>query len=401
MEFGSVLFTLSLFWISGNFFFYSGKLHQLAFSIIFLLGAIWLLYKLPMNNFSTLFKSTIFKLSFLYCALYLLSLIWSAPLPWSITIGEIKKVLYLLCFWMVMHFSVISTQRLNRLIQVTIIVALLALVIHTTFFYGFENGTLSSRLTSFGKLSNPLWFGAIYGAMAVITCGVAFHQLEKLSVSSKFGYFLVYLLFGLATLLTHSRGPIAALIIISVYLFFSSTLPLISKIKGVVFGGIISVLLYFTLMSFFKSDIERGQSYRLDLWVGFLEKAKVKLILGYGAGKDVYIDAPGQFVDGWKYFHNAYLGSLVQMGVIGLILHLALIVATLAIGWRHRSDPYVRIAMAVFSYACIINITFGQGIVTRINTQWVIFWLPLIIIASVEVKYRLHTGKQDINLALI
>lgn len=133
---------------------------------------------------------------------------------------------------------------------------------------------------------------------------------------------------------------------------------------------------------YFRPSIERGQSYRLDLWQGFMERAREHPIFGFGAGAQVFIHAPGEFVDDWGHYHSVYVGSLVELGITGLLMHLSLCCIVIRTGWKHRHDLHARIALVLFIYTMIIGTTFGQGIITRPDVQWTLFWLPAIILAT-------------------
>ena len=140
----------------------------------------------------------------------------------------------------------------------------------------------------------------------------------------------------------------------------------------------------------------RGQSYRLDLWLGFIGRAKEHLILGHGGGAKVPIHAPGEFVHGWYHYHSVYIGSLVELGLAGLLLHIVIIITVLNTAWRLRDNFYVRAAVLLFIYACIIGITFAHGILTRMNTQWLLFWMPLLVIAMYEIKNNKISVRSDV-----
>lgn len=382
----NVLFTLSLVWLSGYFLLPSSKLHQQLFILIFSFSGIWLLLKNKLNT-KDLFSSGIFLISATYGSYYLISLSWASHENFSGYLSEVKRVVLLFFFWVTLIYWIkISSKKLALLIKILTGVALISIMINGILFYGVNGLSLADRFTGIGRLWNALWSGAIYGAFSILIFSLLNWKFFILSKKNRIFYLLAFLVFFVATILTHSRGPIGSMLIACLIIFLTNHWSIKWKIVTLAIAATFSIALLYLMQSSFGADIERGQSYRLDLWKGFIEQVKVHPILGFGAGTQVPIYAPGEFTNEWRHYHSVYIGSLVELGMIGLLMHLALCASVLKAGWDYRHNLHARIALILFIYTMMIGITFGQGIITRSNVQWILFWLPVIILSAIEIR---------------
>ena len=382
--FSQVLFFLTVFWTAGFFSFPKGQLHNQVFLAIYLLPALWLVFKTKVP-FKPFLASKLFVVACAFCVYYALNACWGTHKDMHGLISEIKRALYLYPFWLVIFSTYyLQPSRVSALTKYTIMAGLLSVLVVSALFYAVDHNTIADRLTGFGRLRNPLWVAALYGAMATMMLCLVLHQSQK----HKLRYFAFFVIFFAATLLTHSRGPILSMAAVSLLIFFASQLSLKLKIQIATVSLVVLFALGLVFLAAYQADIDRGQSYRLELWLGFLQFTKGHLIFGNGAGTNLFIQSPGNFADGWSHYHNVYLGSLVELGLIGLCLHLLVIAFTIRLGWRFRHELIINSALMVFIFSCLIGITYGQGVIERINAQWIIFWLPIAIIIMRELESK-------------
>ncbi len=376
------IFYFTTFWIAGYFFFPLGKIHDQVFILIFVLPAIWLLARKEIT-FKPFLKSRVFCLILAYCLFWIISTFWGTYNTNTLHLSAIKSALYIYLFWVIIFTTFyLEEKKLALLFKCIIICAVINVFVNLYLFYGLDHATINDRFNGFGRLRNPLWVAALYGAMSIVMLSCTIQPNTK----NKFLYFSLFILFFVATVLTHSRTPIISMMAVSAFLFYTSNLPIKTKVLTTLIMLCLFVLSVILFNSYLLEDIERGQSYRLDLWIGFLDIVKHNVLFGSGAETNVFIKVPGSLVDGWSHYHNIYLGTLVELGLIGLILHIVLVIYTAIIAWRNRADFYTYTALMVFIFTCLIGITYGQGIITNKNAQWIIFWLPLAII----VMHELH-----------
>lgn len=377
----NIFFILSTIWMSGFFLLPFEKFHQQLFHICFTLPGVWILLK---NRFNAgIPPSGILFASMTYGACYIISQAWTPPDSTVDHLSEIKRVIYLFMFWITLNYWMkTSPEKMASLAKALTVTALAGIVVDGIIFYGIEGHGIADRFVSAGKLWNALWSGAAYGALAILIFGLMNWRDADLTKKEKILYSLAFLIFAAATILTHSRGPIGAMFFTCTIIFLTRKTNTKRKAAILAAATILLLALLYASYDYFQASIERGQSYRLELWQGFLERAREHPIFGFGAGTQVFIHAPGELVDGWTHYHSVYVGSLVELGITGLLLHLALCCIVIRTGWKHRHDLHARIALILFIYTMIIGITFGQGIITRQNVQWVLFWLPVIILAT-------------------
>lgn len=384
-------------WILGFFLLPFSKQHYQVFIATIVLSAFWLIFSRKIN-YQALIRSKIMLVSFVYAALFLISLSWSNLETFSDKLKEVKTFLYLIFFSFVFLYSLDGkSQRLNGLIYYLIIAAIFSLFINAGFFFCINGEPVSARFFGLGRLWNPLWAAAMYGGVALIIIAILIEKYAQLKLSMRCALILSYILLVIAVFLTQSRTPIAAVVVMSFIAFFISEKNIKTKLIfaaiTILVAGVVSTYLFPII---YEHMIERGQSYRLDLWLGFIERAKEHLIFGHGGGANVPIHAPGEFVHGWRHYHSTYIGSLVELGLVGLTLHLIIIGTVLKTAWDLRANFYVRTSALLFIYACILGLTFAHGILTRMNTQWLLFWMPLLIIAMYEIRYNGLSVRNDL-----
>ncbi|WP_297814009.1 O-antigen ligase family protein [uncultured Methylophaga sp.] len=382
----SVMPLLAMFWLAGYFFFPTNKLHYQFFILIFVVGALLLGFQRQVN-WRQLSGSRLLQLLAVFSSYHLLSLFWSFNTPLDDRVGEIKSVVYLLCFTVIMRFSLSqSSDYLSRLFKVLIAVSTLSLIASLCWFFLIESQTLASRFHGIGRLWNPLWMGAIYGALTIILIGLlSFASLSRRQMTTLL--LLVALMFA-GVVATHSRMAIVATLLVGFLCFLMSAKTW--KTKALVTSSVVVVLsvAIWTGMPYFKKDIERGQSHRLNIWNGAVELIQEKPLFGYGAGSDTPIESTVKRVDGWHYYHNTYLATLVDLGVAGFLLMISILAYAVMLAWRMRDILAVRLSAYVLIYSGMISLTFGEGIISRMNVQWVLVWLPIILISHYEMLER-------------
>lgn len=117
-----------------------------------------------------------------------------------------------------------------------------------------------------------------------------------------------------------------------------------------------------------------GSSGRTEAWRGALGLVADRPLLGYGFGTE-----DRTFVDRYVFFNsnvpeNSYIGILLQLGVVGLVLLLALAVVLLAPALRRGSRGIVTAATASFAAALVLALfqsyLFAAGNAATI-TAWV------------------------------
>lgn len=384
----TVVPALVLFWLAGYFFFPTNKLHYQFFILIFILGTLWLGVQRQIV-WQQLLQSSLCRLAILLCLYFLASLFWSFGTPVDDRIGELKSVIYLACFFIVLRYSLQQSEDfLLKLFKITLFVSLISLIINVLVFFVFKEHTLADRFHGFGRLWNPLWMGSLYGALTVVATGLL--SFARLSRQQTKVLLVVTPILFIGVVLTHSRMPIAATLLVGMLTFLVGFRSWRTKMLTLSTVLMLLGVASWAALPYFKHDIERGQSYRLDLWQGAVELIQEKPFIGYGAGSDTPIKSAEGRVNGWHYYHSTYLATVVDTGLLGLSLMMLLLGYAFLLAWRLRQYIGVRLSACLLFYSCLISLTFGEGIISRMNVQWVLVWLPIIIISHYEIRQRMQ-----------
>lgn len=377
--------SLVMFWLIGYFFFPTNKMHYQVFIVTFVLGGLWVAFR-EKFNVKLIFQSKILLSVFLFALYYLSSLFWPVGTPIDDRIGEAKSVIYLILFGFLIFFSMRHKQDfLPQLLKYGFLAAVGSLLLSCIMFYLVNEQSFSQRLHGYGRLWSPLWMAALYGGVAITALGLLSHQTKKVSTTNTCLLTLVLALAVFAVIATHSRTAIVMTLLVLFLTFLSGKLSLSYKLSLSIFAVVLFLVIAFLSFPHFEADLQRGQSFRLDIWMGALELVKQAPIFGYGAGSDTPISSTISTVDGWHYYHSTYIATLVDLGLVGLGLQIFILVVTFNVAWQLREDLKVRVSAFILFFSCLISLTFGEGIISRMNVQWLLMWLPIMLIAYAEI----------------
>lgn len=378
-------------WIAGYFFFPTNKLHYQFFLLIFCVGGAWLWSR---NKLALAWNSgsMILRFSAAFVIFYLVSLFWSDGTPLGERLGEIKSVLYLIIFSVTFAYCLKQDgQFLRKVLKMVLLAAALALLLNAIIFYYIQDNSIFARFSGFGRTWSPLWMAALYGAVSIVSVGILTSAKTELTTRQKYWLLFLVVVFFIAVLATQSRTAIAATVFVGFITLLTANSTYRMKLFSI--SVMVAMLLVFASLSLSMLDrmVDRGQSQRLNIWQGAAELIIEKPLLGYGAGSDVQIDTEEKKVDGWHYYHSSYIATLVDLGLVGFLLLVLLILVAFKVAWQLRNQLAVRISALVLLYCLIISLTFGEGMISRMNAQWILFWLPLIVIGHYEIHNRSYS----------
>jgi O-antigen ligase len=135
-------------------------------------------------------------------------------------------------------------------------------------------------------------------------------------------------------------------------------------------------------------------SGRVDAWRGALRQALERPLLGYGFGTEERV-----FVDRY-YLHyssvpeNAYLGTLLQLGFVGLLVLLAVLAFVVA---RVRFAKAPLAAVCAGAVACGLLLAFSQSYLTSAGSPATTpFWLfALLLVGATTAEAARRLGERD------
>lgn len=121
--------------------------------------------------------------------------------------------------------------------------------------------------------------------------------------------------------------------------------------------------------------LQRGFSYRPDLWRGGVQLVSDNWLFGLGFNKyEIMVPSLGV---GFKHPHNLFLDTGVRLGVPGLFLFCLLWAATALRAWSNRDQPLGRALLALWVFSSVALLTDGIGLWLKPNADWLITWLPI------------------------
>jgi O-antigen ligase len=135
-------------------------------------------------------------------------------------------------------------------------------------------------------------------------------------------------------------------------------------------------------------------SGRTQAWRGALDQIAERPLLGYGFGTEerVFVDRYFRFVS--DRVENSFLGTLLQLGIAGLVLVGALLAACLRLGARAFSGPEPRVAAAcaaVLTAGLVVAVS--QSFLTSVgSTPTAAVWFSAFLLAAIGAREASHTA---------
>ncbi|MGH8435391.1 MAG: O-antigen ligase family protein [Pseudomonas sp.] len=359
-----------LFWVT------DGSLYTKLYYALMAAPALIALIMAPRNLLMILREPMVLAL-LAFCAWVLLSLTWTQT---NHDLGGLaKRPLYV--FMLFASCALIASQDEQLLLKALRIgaalgalAALVNLGLHLV--APPENG----RMIGTGGLRNPLLTSHVFGFFC--TYWIA----AWLTRSERHEWLPVVLSLPLlaALLATGSRTPLLALIMTSIWMLVMTGRRALYLIAALALAAGISVLLMPEAL------LERGVSFRPQLWSDAIRQAAEQLWLGHGydsayafkvAGLDQVLSDP----------HNVELAVLLELGLVGLGLWLLIYGLTFLRCLQSRLDRQFQLASALVVYGLSAGLTEGSSFLSRPNENWFIVWIPLSLVAALSISQRLRS----------
>ncbi|WP_460118678.1 O-antigen ligase family protein [Pseudomonas sp. S2_C03] len=322
-----------------------------------------------------LLRDPIFIAVLLFAAWALISLAWS-PGDDGFS-GKLKPPLHLLmlfagCYLLIRHRS----EVIQPLLFSAAIVALVATICYLYAFVGIYAPGL--RMIGGGAFDNPLLsshlfaFFCAYWLSLSMTCRRP--QILWLSIPAMAVMFA-------AVIATGSRTPLVGLTLAALWLSFICWNRRSILLLGLMGVGGAAVLVLFSSMI-----LDRGNSYRFEIWQFVLHKIAERPWLGHGYDASLEVDVGVGYTLAEP--HNFALGVLYYVGIIGLIPWLFIQAWALLSSWRQRLQPLLIIASTWLVFGIGGGLTEGGGILSRPKEHWFLLWIPLALIAALSINQR-------------
>ncbi len=274
---------------------------------------------------------------------------------------------YVLAVFIAVSFLAL-TQR-DRLVATLRGAAVLSVFLALLNLWIFACGN-QERLVGFGALSNPLLISHAYGFFVAIWLGYLMTGVDHAR------WWAVAPLGVLAILLyeTGSRTPMLALLA-----SVGWVLVLRPRRKVLLCGAALLVLVSILFALNPEAMLQRGLSYRTEIWAEVWRQSKGALIWGRGLDADLRVqlpDIPYPFSDP----HNMTLSVLYRLGLVGVAFWGAMYVISLWAAWKCREDDTVVIFSVAVVYGLMAGMTEGGSFLARPKEHWLLIWIPLALL---------------------
>lgn len=282
------------------------------------------------NNNAVITNSYFFlKLSFLVCGLISVFYIVDVSVVWNFAKVSIMQLITLF----LLMSSLNSQEKLEELMAVFIIGALIMCV----YILGIVEWSMLGQVPIGEETLGKAWNANIIGG---ITSTAAIMAMSKISKEHKRGYFIVYILLMMITILTGSRKATVCLIVGTVMItcMYNSNKRLGTKIAKLAMIGVVTYFIV-TYIPFFynivgvrleslilgimeKGELDHSSLIRFSMIKNGLKMFLDKPLLGYGI--DGFRLHSYEFIRRSTYAHNNYVEILFDTGIVGFIIYYAL-----------------------------------------------------------------------------
>jgi len=365
---GYLLLLCALFFLPGR-----NVLHKLFYGL-FSIPALVAICLRP-RELKGLLREPIFIATLLFVIWAIISLAWTTET--ESVVGQIKPPLHTLmlfagCCLLVRY----RDDILRPLLFCAAMVALIASIINLYMFA--HTYAPDMRLIGAGAFDNPLLSSHVFGFFFVYWL--------SLSMTCKRPRILWLSLPAMAIMFatviaTGSRTPLVALTLAALWLSFVCWNRRSVILLSAMFVSGVSVAIIFSHML-----MERGDSYRFELWQLALHEISLHPWIGHGYNALLSLNPGTGYA--LEEPHNFALGVLYYVGIIGLLPWLIMQLWGLLSSWRYRAQPLFILASTWLVFGIGAGLTEGGGILARPKEHWFLLWIPLALIAALSINAR-------------
>lgn len=189
--------------------------------------------------------------------------------------------------------------------------------------------------------------------------------------------------------MTFSRGPIMSYLLV----YLALSIFWYRKASHVVFSLMLAAGVIFV---HWDSMIQRGASFRFEIWQGAVDIIRENAWLGIGFGTQLDV-MYGKAALSAPHAHNLFLDVFAKSGIVGflIICAIAAYVAYRAI----KADPKEQLFVATLLFFFASMMTDVHKLVNSPTSVYIVFWLPLtaLLVTAADRRLGTLTGKVVAN----
>ncbi|MFG3453711.1 O-antigen ligase family protein [Stutzerimonas stutzeri] len=289
--------------------------------------------------------------------------------------GLAKRPVYV--FMMFAACAIIALKDQHQLLRALRIAAMLASLAALVGLTIFLTGAEHDRMIGTGALSNPLLSSHVFGFFCTYWVAV---WLTDRNCPSWFSIIFTIPLMA-AVLATGSRTPLMAMALTSLWMVALAGRRALYLVAAVIITVISGVVLMPEIL------LQRGLSFRPELWSDAIRQAVDHLWIGHGYGSEFGFNI-AELGFTLTDPHNVQLAVLLELGIVGLALWLLMYLLAFlrCLSQQHHSGLQLASALAVYGLAA--GLTEGSNFLSRPNENWFLIWIPLSLIAAISISLR-------------
>lgn len=233
------------------------------------------------------------------------------------------------------------------------------------------------RLIGSGALRNPLLTSHVLGFFCTYWIATWLARNER----QEWLPILLSCILLAALLATGSRTPLLGLAVVSAWMLLICTRRALYLVGTLGTAAAISAFCLPQLL------LQRGVSFRPQLWADAWRQSLEQFWLGHGYDSR-FVFQIAEIGYPLSDPHNIELAVLLEMGLVGLVIWLALYALTLLRCLELRHDRHFQIASALVVYGFAAGLTEGSSFLSRPNESWFLLWIPFALVAALSISRR-------------
>lgn len=287
-------------------------------------------------------------------------------LSWSDQpLNEAKPLAYIAVF--VLSFPILANgrpERIVRLMQWAGLGLAASALIAIVRFYLIDGHAWVARLEGLGQLSHP-----ILGAYAIGIVGILMLHWVPQQRAMQALWLVALGLLGLFVVLTQSRGAALALLLTVL------CMPLWRPDRRTVIISVLAMLCAMAVFWYMQALVlERGASYRPEIFMGSLQMIREHPWTGLGLGADFTVTAVGITFD---HSHNLFTSVAIELGLPGLLFWCIAWFSVFFYAWRARATLLGQGVLGAWVFSMLAMQFDAASLLGTPRAEWFITWLPI------------------------
>jgi hypothetical protein len=318
-------------------------------------------------------SNSVLKCLLVFCCYMFLSTFWSEHIDFTGVRFALGHTFVTLCFPVAVVLAYKwYPQKFDSIFKVAVAFAAVFSIISMAIIY-WDAPFPKTRLVYIGRMDSPTKASSAYAFFGLLACYFATLNVtgRARAIYASMGVIIVS-----ALLFSQARGAIGA--------FSVGLIILLSRsyIKFFVALGLLVALFFLLNPDYWETWImNRGWSYRPDIWQYTIDKVGDSWLLGKGFLSTTGTTLAGKWAEEHGHAHSQILATYRDGGIIAIVLLFLLWGGALwQAGKLYIKGESLLFALLVCGFLCLIP--YQDRLITRPREHWLYFWLPVSLVVA-------------------